>query len=457
MRMDQKLELKQKLGLVPQMLLEAELLQLQIIELRQRIQRELETNPVLEEEPREELPVEEDEELKDENLKEILELSADPKLPLSIEKDDEDEDRESRWEAPQVGFWERVDAQLEVLYPKGSKCRKIAEAIINSLDGMGYLSRSIEEIAKELNVKESEVEYVRQEIMRGFDPVGVAAKNLREMFMVQLEDRGLTDTLAYKIVKDYWDRLEKEGLEFLAKGLGLDEEKRKELGQIFRSLYSSPQDKYSEERSEYVYPEVIFKVVDDKLVVELMEWDVPSLQLSPYYLEMLYNEGCSKEAKQFLRMKVRRAMDFLRAIENRRHNILKVSEFIAEMQRDFLLGKTKFLKPITQTEAAHRLNIPISTFNRVVKGRYADTPVGVFELRFFFTKGISKGDEQVSSDELKNAIRKLIENEDPHHPLSDQEIADLLRKEGFKIARRTVAEYRKEMGIPKSSKRRKRE
>lgn len=451
MKMENKIELKQKLGLVPWVLLEAELLQLPILELRQKIQAELEENPVLEEQPKDEISLE-IEDSGDSKMDDYKELSGDPRLPLSTEKED-DEDRELTWEAPQVSFWQRIEAQLNVFFAYTPKDKKIAEVIVDSLDGLGYLSKKIEKIAEELGVETSEVERVRQQILRGFDPVGVAATSLRELLSVQLEDLGLTHSIAYEIVKEHWEILEKKGIDGLVNELNLGEEKKGELVNILKSLYSAPQDKYVEERSEYVYPEVLFKIIENEIVVELNEWQIPSIQISSYYLDILSQKGCPRETKQFLRAKVKRALDFLRAIENRRQNILKVAEFIAKHNEDFLRGKTKFLKPVTQTEAASLLEIPISTFNRVVKGRYADTPVGIFELRFFFTKGVNKSGEQVPQHYLKEAIKKIISSEDPHHPYSDQEISDLLKKDGFTIARRTVAEYRKEMGIKKSSQR----
>lgn len=452
MRAETKLELKLKLGVSPQMLLEAEILQLPILELSYRIQKELEENPCLEELPQKEEEVEEKKE-KDE-LKGLEDLAGDSPHPLVVKRDEEEE-RESEIEAPVIGFWDRIEAQLEVEYRGREKELKIARAIIDNLDGEGFLATPVSEIARILGVKEEEVERIRLEISRNFDPVGIASRDRQELYLRQLESMNMENSPLYKLIKEHWYDLQIVGIEEVMKTINMDDKEREAVKRAFQNLYRTPAEKYSEERIEYVYPEVIIKQVGGKLVAELVEWGLPKITLSQYYVNLLKSDEIPEETRKFIKEKVKKAIDFMRAIENRRENILKVTEFIIQYQEDFLLGKTKYLNPITQTEAASILDIPISTFNRVVKGRYADTPVGVFELKFFFAKGVNMGGVQVSQEVLREKIRELIANESKENPLSDKEIAELLRKEGFTIARRTVAEYRKEMGIPNSKKRRK--
>jgi len=454
MRYESKLDLKlkQTIGISPQMLLEAELLQLPILELSQRVQKEIEENPCLEEEPRLEEPREE---RKDEiELKGLEDLSGESVHPMAS-KDSEEDEKDLEPEAPQIGFWDRIEAQIAVHYEDGTEEKEIARLIVDHLDGKGFLSTPVSELARILKKDEEKVEKIRQEIMRNLDPVGVASLDRRELFLVQLESLNLADTFIYKFIRDHWLDCQSIGTEEVLNKLGVTEEEKREIQKIFQNLYSAPVEKYGEERSEYVYPEVIIKLVEGQLVVEIAEWGLPKVNINPYYFEILNKDESPQDVKKFLKDKMKRALDFLKALENRRENIIKVAEFIASYQKDFLLNKTKYLNPITQTEAAQRLNIPISTFNRVVKGRYADTPVGIFELKFFFAKGIQMGGIQVSQEILKEKIRELIKNESPDNPLSDKEISQRLRKEGFDIARRTVAEYRKEMGIPSSKKRHK--
>jgi RNA polymerase sigma-54 factor len=454
MRYDTKLDLKlkQTIGISPQMLLEAELLQLPILELSQRIQKEIEENPCLEEVPRPEEPREEKK--SETELKGLEDLRGESPHPY-ITKDSEDDDKDLEPEAPQIGFWDRIEAQIAVNYEEGTEEGEIARTIIDHLDGKGFLSTPVSEIARILKKDEEKIEKIRQEIMRNLDPVGVASLDRRELFLVQLESMDLCDSFIYNFIRDHWLDCQSMGTEEVLTQLGVTEEERREIQKIFQSLYSAPIERYSEERSEYVYPEVIIKLVEGKLVVEIAEWGLPKVNINPYYFEILNRDESPGEVKKFLKERMKRALDFLKALENRRENIIKVAEFIVTYQEDFLMGKTKYLNPITQTEAAQRLNIPISTFNRVVKGRYADTPVGIFELKFFFAKGVQMGGIQVSQEILKEKIRELIRNESPDNPLSDKEISLYLRREGFDIARRTVAEYRKEMGIPSSKKRHK--
>ncbi len=451
MRLVSKLDVKQTQILAPITLLEAELLQLPLDKLEQRIREELEANPCLEEAPK----WEKDERDHQKNeLPRIEEFTGDPVLPLAFDHDEEEEEIDARWQAPQIGFWERVDVQVSVNFSHDPEKERIAQAIADSLDGRGLLSKPVEEIAKELGVSPELVEEIRRQMMLSFDPVGVAAKDQREVYLVQLEELGYVGSPLYKIISEKWELAKEKGIEKLLRENGLSEEEVREQLHILKGLYPFPVEKYSEERSNYIYPEVIIKIVDGRLVVELVESGLPRITLSSYYSKILQDENASPQELKFVKERVRKALEFLQALERRRTNILKVAEFIAEYHKDFLMGRKDYLDPITQSKAAALLNIPISTFNRVVKGRYADTPVGIFELRFFFTRGVPQGDKMVSKSVVKRLIKEMIENEDKNTPLSDQEIAKRLQEQGYEIKRRTVAEYRKEMGIPNSSKRR---
>lgn len=454
MRITNKQVIKTGLRIIPRAILESTLLSLSLDDLGQAIRAELESNPVIIEIPRKEKPVEKQEDK--EAIPKIVEFSADPRLPLSYDIDEEEE-IDGRFQAPQISFWERIDVQLDVNFNHDERRKAIAREIIDSLDGRGLLAKPVEKIASDLRVPKEEVEVIRRTIMRTFDPIGVAALDQREVYLAQLVELGQEESLLYKLIDERWDEVKERGLEALLIEAGLDEEQRNECFRILKSLYPFPVEKYSEVNSEYVYPEVIIRIVEGKLVVELVDSGLPRITISSYYARVLEEGKASPEEINFIKEKLRRAEDFLSALEKRRANIQKVAEFIVEYHRDFLLGKKDYLEPITQTRAAELLGIPISTFNRVVKGRYADTPVGIFELKFFFKRGVPRGEAMAPREAVMNMIREMIENEDKDAPLSDQEIADRLERQGYAIKRRTVAEYRKEMGIPNSSKRRRRQ
>jgi RNA polymerase sigma-54 factor len=204
-----------------------------------------------------------------------------------------------------------------------------------------------------------------------------------------------------------------------------------------------------------VVPEVIIKLVEDELIVELVERGLPKIYINPAAQKALDDPSTSPEQKKELRERMRRAMDFFKALYERKTNIRRVAEFVISYQEDFLRRKTKHMSPITQTEAAEKLELHISTLNRVVKGRWADTPVGVYELRDFFSKGVESSAGQVSHDFIMDRIKQMVAEEDKRKPLTDRVIAERLHEEmKIELSRRSITEYRQKLGIPKCSQRR---
>ncbi|RKZ01793.1 MAG: RNA polymerase sigma-54 factor [Candidatus Hydrothermota bacterium] len=439
--------------------LSAKLTSMTVLELKQHIVHEIEENVFLDVKSWEyaEIEIKNIQSKEDESvIPEDKALDLLPFFPPSGYEDDEDE---TEPEAPPTGFWDRLEIQLFSNFKKGTLEFRIAQKIIDSLDGSGTLSgTSVESIAESLGVQVQKVEQIRRFILYKFDPVGIAAKDLRELYLAQLEHRNLKDTLLYRVLKDerLWSRVKRLGLRRVLMEAARSEREVEENLKISTSLYSNPARIY-ESHADYINPEVIFKEVEGNIIVELARGIYPHIYLNQRYLQLLHNPEVSQDVKSFLKKQLVRAQVFLQAMEQRRKNILKVAEFIAHKQKDFLLGKTKYLEPITQKDAAEMLDMTVSTFNRVVNGKYADTPVGVFELKFFFSRGISlsDGSKKVTVSEIKSYIREIIENEEPASPLTDSQIAEILRDEyGIDIARRTVAKYRIELGIPRANIRR---
>jgi RNA polymerase sigma-54 factor len=437
--------------LIPHIILEAELLQLPLQELSQRIQREVEENPCMEIKQQDVEP--EEASIKEEKLLKIAELGRAHPLRRSSASDDDD-DNEPEHEAPKSSFWEQLESQFETVFRNGYKEREVARTLLDSLDGDGLLRIPPFQLADELGISLESLEATRAKILH-FDPPGVGATDLRELCLVQLEDQGLKQTVAYELIRDHWDLMEERGFERTVKELKFSDEMIKEVMMAFKWLYPSPREMYGEDSSSYVYPEVIIKLVEGQLVVEMMDWGMPRVSINPAIRRILEDAETSSADKRWLNDKMKRALDFFKALDERRSNIMRVAEFVVAYQGDFLRGKTKHMNPITQSEAAKELDLSISTLNRVVKGRWADTPVGVYELRAFFTKGIDSRDGQITPKFLMDKIKDMIDLEDLTQPLTDGQIAEKLRKrEGIKLSRRSVTQYRQMLEIPKCSRRR---
>ncbi len=459
MRIHQRLELgpklRQRLKPIPIQLLEQELLQVPVVELAARIQSEVERNPCLELASPVSAPLAEEERRREREAEQLAEFAGDARLPVGVEPEEEAEQVPS-FTAPPVSFWRRLEIQLNLNFPENSPEHRIARAILDHLNPEGFLETPVEELARKLGVPAEQVERVRQLMFREWDPLGIAARDPRELYLLQLETLGYQDHPAYRLIRDHWPLLRMGGLPAVQPVLGLSDEEAEEIQHLFDTLYPSPRAKYGDTGTEaaYVVPEVFFRVVEGQIVVELEESLVPRVRLSRYYERLLKNPDTDPKTRKFLQERIQRALEFLRALDSRRQNIRRVAELIAATQKNFLLGQRPFLVPMTETEAAEQLGTSVSTISRIVRDRYADTPVGVFELRFFFRRGAG-GSHAVGIDEVQERLRQLVAQEDPEHPLTDEALARILREEfGIKISRRSITEYRKALGIPRSSRRR---
>jgi RNA polymerase sigma-54 factor len=298
------------------------------------------------------------------------------------------------------------------------------------------------------------VEQARQAVMQ-LEPIGCGARDVRECLIAQLEARGEGDRLAVRLIRDHLPELQQHKLPNLSKLLGIDIETLLAEMQVIRTLDPYPGRRYSSDEPVLITPEIYIEKIDEEYVIYFADDGSPRLQISQNYKQMLGQSTTTKETRDFIRDKMRSAVDLLRNIEHRQQTIYRVVESIVQRQREFLDKGVQFIKPMMLKDIAEDIGMHLSTVSRVVNRKYAHTPQGVIELRRFFTEGMMNEEgEEVSTRIIKLKIKKLIEDEDSHNPITDDQVVKILAKDGIKLSRRTVAKYRDQMQIPGSRERR---
>ncbi len=331
-----------------------------------------------------------------------------------------------------------------------------AEAVIGNLDEDGRLKATNEEIAAQGGWSEETVEKARAIVMR-LEPVGCGARDVRDCLLVQLEVRGETERLATQLIRDHLEALQQHKLPHLSKQIGIDIETLAAELQFIRTLDPFPGRRYSSEEPILISPEIYIEKLEDdtEYVIYFADDGSPRLRINPSYQQMLSQATVTKETRNFIKEKMRSAVDLLRNIEHRRQTIYRVVESIVHRQKEFLDKGVQYIKPMMLKDIAEDIGMHLSTVSRVVNRKYAHTPQGVIELRRFFTEGmLNEEGEEVSTRIIKLKIKKLIEEEDSHNPITDDQVVKILVKDGIKLSRRTVAKYRDQMHIPGSRERR---
>jgi RNA polymerase sigma-54 factor len=351
---------------------------------------------------------------------------------------------------------EHLEWQLH-MDPIAEEVQDAAICVIGNLDADGRLTATNEEIAAMGPWSEEVVEGARQAVMR-LDPLGCGARDVRECLLVQLEVAGETERLANRLITDHLSELQQHKLPHLSKQIGVEIDTLMNELQFIRTLDPYPGRRYSSEEPVLIAPEIYIEKLeadDDEYVIYFADDGSPRLRLSPQYQTMLAQQGINNETKSFIREKMRSAVDLLRNIEHRRQTIYKVVESIVARQKDFLDHGVQHIKPMMLKDIAEDIGMHLSTVSRVVNRKYAHTPQGVIELRRFFTEGMMNEDgEEISTRIIKLKIKKLIEDEDSHNPITDDQVVKILLRDGIKLSRRTVAKYRDQMSIPGSRERR---
>ncbi len=471
----------------PQQVLLSSLLQLPLLKFEQQIQLELEANPLLEviedmeqeqtqDEKSEEAKADEEEEEEEEriegedsgdavedidNADTMLDdddweniLSDDTHQDIRAPRDDSAE----VFERPEVSTESLTDhlmAQLHLLNFSDID-NEIGEYIIYNINEVGYLSCDVNVIAHNLDVDEERVEGVLERIQK-FEPLGIAARNLRECLLIQLEDQTPPHELAVEVVRDHFDDFTNKRYEKLVKKLDVDLEDLRDVLTEIMKLNPKPGEGYVSFADNVIVPDIaIERDEDGEYEIIQNDWNIPHLRINNSYKKLLLDKkNTNRETKDFVRKRLESARWLINSIHQRRMTILRVVEMIIEKQRDFFDKGKDYIKPMILKDIADEIHMDISTVSRVTNGKYIQTEWGVYELKYFFSEGIQTSEgEDVSNRRVKQLIKDIIAKEDPQKPLNDQKIADILKEDGYKLARRTVAKYREQMEIPVSRLRR---
>ena len=468
-QISQRLSLQQKQS--PQQVLLSTLLQLPVLRLEQRIKQELELNPLLEldmdiEEELEEAQEAKAKEEKDANPEEAedpaeKELELQEKEPIDWDAILNDEDNyeiklpreqpEEDIEHPEPAPVTLMDHLMEQLHlaPLTPIEMQIGEYLLWCIDDVGYLTCEMESVAENYNTTAEAVEAVLKVIQR-FDPVGIGARNLRECLLIQLEEKAPRDALAIRMLEECYEDFSNKRYEKIAKKLEITLEQVKQIMESVSRLNPKPGERYVSEAENIIVPDVIVENAEGKLHVALNDWNMPRLKINESYKQLLKEKGkVNKETRDYIRQRLESARWLINSIYQRRSTILRVMESIVKRQREFFEKGKEFLKPMILKDIADDVSLDISTVSRVTSGKYVQTDYGIFELKYFFSERMETADgDDVSNKIIKEKIKSIIEKENPRKPFNDEEISDMLRKEGFIVARRTVAKYREQSMIP---------
>ena len=465
-QISQRLLLQQKQS--PQQVLLSTLLQLPVLRLEQRIKQELELNPLLEvdtdieqemeqKESNEEAEGEEDEEETAEeeeeiDWEEILNDEDNFEIKQPRERKEEEIDRP---EPAPVTLMDHLFEQLH-LAPLSVEEMRIGEYILWCIDDDGYLTCDIDVIAENTETALEVVDKVLSVIQR-FDPVGIGARNLQECLLIQLQEKDPRDELAIRMVQECFEDFTNKRFEKIAKKLDISLQEVKRIMDVVSRLNPKPGERYISEAENYIVPDVIVEKVEGNFSIHLNDWNIPRLRINESYKQLLKDKRkVSKETRDYIRQRLESARWLINSIYQRRSTILRVMESILRHQRKFFEKGKEHLKPMILKDVADDVSLDISTVSRVTSGKYVQTDFGVYELKYFFSERLEMADgEEVSNKLIKDRIKQIIEKEDSKKPYNDQTISELLRKDGFIVARRTVAKYREQMMLPVARLRRK--
>lgn len=466
-----RLQQQLKLTITPQLQQAIKLLQLTRLELQQTIKNELEQNPVLEEIlDEEEVQKEADSSEGDvqgesENSDSFLEsLNLEAYFPedqygtYQASRGRPEEDGRPLYEntlKTEVNLNDHLIMQLS-LDNFTLEQKQIGTYLIGNIDEIGYLKVGLDETAEKFQCSVDRVEDVLQRIQL-FDPTGVGARDLEECLTIQAREKFGIRSLEFRILNEHFDKFIKTDLLGVARALKIEKTRVKAAFKNLSGLDPKPGRRYSTSEVHYVAPDISVFKVGSEWVISLNEDGLPKLRINSYYRELIKKkDSLSKEEKDYLRDKVNSAVWFVKSIYQRKRTIYRVMESILKHQIEFFELGPGHLKPLTLRDIAENIEMHESTVSRVTSGKYVHTPIGLFELKYFFTSSLSRKDgDSVASESVKEKIKELIQAENPLKPLSDIEVARVLKSQGINIARRTVTKYRESLGILPSNRRKK--
>lgn len=466
--MEHRLELKmlQKLILTPQLQQAIKLLQLPQIELSQTLQNELVENPFLEEAAVELSP----EEAKSQEAGEAEREDHDMELPVGEQADfavDDYFDTRS-FDGRDLGYFSpdvTTSQTLEHYVSEGTdlydhltwqlrfsdasdEVREAAEVVIGNIDENGYLKATEEEIAQ---YEGCSAEAAREAIslVQTFDPVGVGARDLKECLLLQLPPLNLEGTLVEDLIRNHLEDIEKRKFQQLATRYGCTLGEIKDAVKVISDLEPKPGRGYSAVQPIYIKPDVYVVRANGDFQIILNDENMPNLRINSYYRKLLMAKNAlKKDEKAYLEERLRSAVWLLKSLDHRNKTIYRVTESILKFQREFFENGVSRLKPLNLKDVASDLGMHESTISRTTSNKYLSCSHGLFNFRYFFSSGLKTASGSVSSTSVKDMIKKLVDEENPRKPLSDQKISEMLKSLNIKVARRTVAKYREEMNIP---------
>ncbi|EER5908167.1 TPA: RNA polymerase factor sigma-54 [Escherichia coli] len=473
MKQGLQLRLSQQLAMTPQLQQAIRLLQLSTLELQQELQQALESNPLLEQiDTHEEIDTRETQDSETLDTADALEQKEMPEeLPL-----------DASWDTiytagtPSGTSGDYIDDELPVyqgettqtlqdylmwqveLTPFSDTDRAIATSIVDAVDDTGYLTVPLEDILESMGDEEidiDEVEAVLKRIQR-FDPVGVAAKDLRDCLLIQLSQLDKTTPWleeARLIISDHLDLLANHDFRTLMRVTRLKEDVLKEAVNLIQSLDPRPGQSIQTGEPEYVIPDVLVRKHNGHWTVELNSDSIPRLQINQHYASMC-NNARNDDDSQFIRSNLQDAKWLIKSLESRNDTLLRVSRCIVEQQQAFFEQGEEYMKPMVLADIAQAVEMHESTISRVTTQKYLHSPRGIFELKYFFSSHVNtEGGGEASSTAIRALVKKLIAAENPAKPLSDSKLTSLLSEQGIMVARRTVAKYRESLSIPPSNQR----
>lgn len=453
--------------LAPQLRQSLEMLQVPLLELRAMVQQEIEQNPTLEERPLEGETVEIEPGNGQTEKKEELDFEKEFEALAKLDEEWRDyffqelearpysrENAERRQfmldSLPQLeSLQEHLVTQLR-LSGLSDADKQVGSLVIGNIDEDGYLATSLEELAVSAGVDDKHLEDVLT-VIQEFHPTGIGARDLRECLLLQLERLDKADSLAARIVGDHLDKLGSRKLPDIAKALKITIEDVQEAAAVIAALDPKPGRVYTPEVATYVFAEVVVQKIDGEYVIVMNDDQLPHLRISKQYRSLLNDEQTTTEVKSYVRERIRSGAFLIKSIHQRQKTIYRIAQEIVNNQVEFLDNGIAHLKPMTMAEVAAAVGVHETTVSRAVASKYMKTPSGMFEMKYFFTPGIKMRDgTQVSNKSVQDMIATMIGEEDPAKPLSDQEIAAVLKEKGVNIARRTIAKYRLVLRIPAS-------
>ena len=461
-RLSQVQSQTQQLTIAPQLRQALKVLQVGALELRSTILEELQTNPALEEMPTRDVSLDAPDAPPSSSDKDSAEGGSDAESSNTAANDDYEPtyDNAEKYSAEAAKrrqfFFDSITAEESLqehlmsqasLTDADEPTLKALEYIIGALDDRGFLTMDVAAIAQQASMTADTIEKALK-LLKTLDPQGLGSRDLQECLLGQLDTKGQSDSLTAHILRDHYPLFLRRRIPELSKALDRKPEEIEDALKVIAELDPAPGRRFAEDMNRVVMPDAKVFKEGDKWQIELMRDYLPRLKLSANFKQYLADKRLTPTEKEFLQEKLKAGRQLISAIEQRQATIERISRLLLEIQEGFFEAGVEKLKPLTMAQIAEKIGVHETTVSRAIANKYISTPHGVFPYKFFFTPGYTNSEGQtVSNKSIKDKIAQLIADESPQKPLSDQTIAEILKKENIDIARRTVAKYREELGV----------